>query len=66
MRFPGAISPDANITNRVRKLLTKVEKRPIGYSGLIRWELSEKIYSWAMSYLRFSTASGNLVKGNAP
>jgi len=66
LRFPGAISPDANITNRVSKLLRKMLKRPIGYSGLIRWELSGKIHSWAMSYLRFFTAGGNLIKSNAP
>ena len=49
MRFPVAISPDANITNRVRKLLMKMVKRPIGYSGRIRWDLSEKMSRWAMS-----------------
>ena len=44
-----AISPGAKFINRVRKLLMKVEKRPIGYSGFIRLKLSEKIYRGAMS-----------------
>ncbi len=65
MRFPGAISSETNIANRMRKLLMKMFKRPIGYSRLIRWELSEKIYIQGMSYLRVSTASGNLVKCHA-